>query len=147
MSHHFINPLGQCLANMSGRVSARTGDWRRCSYCGGEFKPIRRSARFCGSTCRVAAHRATNCNAKSAAHTPSEAPLALQNESKVHAGRSGGKKRLSATRPLSVTRHGPFAIVADTTWHDMYRIRQPDGSLSDMVNLTRVRDVLAEAIS
>jgi hypothetical protein len=81
------------------------------------------------------------------AHTPSEPPLASQNESKAHAGRCSGKKRLSATTPLSVTRHGPFAIVADTMWHGMYRIRQPDGSLSDMVNLTRVRDVLAEAIS
>ena len=31
-------------------------------------------------------------------------------------------------------------IVRDKTWPDMWRVRFPDGRLSDMVNLTRVRD-------
>jgi hypothetical protein len=36
-------------------------------------------------------------------------------------------------------------IVPDATWPDMYRIRRPNGSLSDMVNLTRAKDALDEA--
>jgi hypothetical protein len=33
-------------------------------------------------------------------------------------------------------------IVPDATYAGMYRIRKPDGTLSDMVNLTRARDAL-----
>ena len=33
-------------------------------------------------------------------------------------------------------------IVPDSKWPGMYRIRRPDGSLSDMANLTRCRDAL-----
>jgi hypothetical protein len=33
-------------------------------------------------------------------------------------------------------------IVPDARWPDMYRIKKPDGTLSDMVNLTRARDAL-----
>jgi len=35
-------------------------------------------------------------------------------------------------------------IVCDGRYPDMYRLRLPDGSLSDMVNLTRAKDALAE---
>jgi hypothetical protein len=35
-------------------------------------------------------------------------------------------------------------IVPDPTWPDMYRIRRPDGLLTDMVNLIRAKDALAE---
>jgi hypothetical protein len=38
---------------------------------------------------------------------------------------------------------GAVSIVPDTRWPDMYRLRFPDGSLSDMVNLTRAKDALA----
>jgi hypothetical protein len=34
-------------------------------------------------------------------------------------------------------------IVPDATWPGMYRIRLHDGSLSDMANLTRIKDELA----
>jgi hypothetical protein len=33
-------------------------------------------------------------------------------------------------------------IVPDEHWSGMYRIKRPDGSLSDMANLTRCRDAL-----
>lgn len=46
-----------------------------------------------------------------------------------------------ATRRLSVTRNP--RIVVDERWSGMYRLRLPDGSLSDMVNLARARDALA----
>jgi hypothetical protein len=37
-------------------------------------------------------------------------------------------------------------IVPDARWPGMYRIRLPGGGLSDMVNLTRAKDALAELI-
>jgi hypothetical protein len=33
-------------------------------------------------------------------------------------------------------------IVPDSKWPGMFRIRRPDGSLSDMANLTRIKDAL-----
>jgi len=34
-------------------------------------------------------------------------------------------------------------IVSDAKWPKMYRLKRADGSLSDMVNLTRAREALA----
>ena len=34
-------------------------------------------------------------------------------------------------------------VVPDANWRGMWRVRWPDGSLSDMVNLTRARDAVA----
>jgi len=50
-------------------------------------------------------------------------------------------------KPKSVTlRRNPLKldprIVPDPKWPGMYRIKRPDGSLSDMANLTRCRDAL-----
>jgi hypothetical protein len=104
------------------------------------IKPLRRSARFCGTACRVAAHRKPDCNANSAADSPSEVPPASQNGSGVHRTRSEPKNAHTAEKPLSVTRG--YAIVPDAKWPGMYRIRRPDGSLSDTVNLTRAKDAL-----
>ena len=36
-----------------------------------------------------------------------------------------------------------IAIVADNRFPGMYRLKRTDGSLSDMVNLTRAKDALA----
>jgi hypothetical protein len=38
-------------------------------------------------------------------------------------------------------------IVPDPKWPGMYRIRRPDGSLTDLGNLTRAKDALAEVTS
>jgi hypothetical protein len=35
---------------------------------------------------------------------------------------------------------GDYAVVPDPDWPKMYRVRHPDGSLSDVVNLSRARD-------
>jgi hypothetical protein len=35
---------------------------------------------------------------------------------------------------------GAYTIIPDPDWPAMYRVRRPDGSLTDMVNLTRARD-------
>jgi hypothetical protein len=44
-------------------------------------------------------------------------------------------------RPLNL----PKGIVPDAKWPGMYRLVRPDGSLSDMVNLTRAKDALRGA--
>ena len=38
-------------------------------------------------------------------------------------------------------------IVPDAQWAGMYRIRRPDGTLTDMVNLTRAKEALVEMAS
>jgi len=50
---------------------------------------------------------------------------------------------ISATSRLSVTRDLGSRIVADEHWPGMYRLRLSNGSLTDMTNLTRARDALA----
>ena len=37
-------------------------------------------------------------------------------------------------------------VVPDSTYPNMYRVRWPDGSVSDMVNLTRARDAVASFV-
>jgi hypothetical protein len=34
-------------------------------------------------------------------------------------------------------------VISDANWPGMYRVRWPDGTLSDMVNLTRAKDAIA----
>jgi hypothetical protein len=111
-----------------------------CSHCGVEFKPRRRTARFCGPTCRVAAHRKTECNANSAADSGIGATRNSQNGSRVSSARPGQINAPTVTKPLSVT---GWRIVPDSKWSGIYRLRRPDGTLSDTVNLTRAKDALA----
>jgi hypothetical protein len=35
---------------------------------------------------------------------------------------------------------GGYTVLPDQHWPTMYRVRRPDGSLTDMLNLTRARD-------
>jgi hypothetical protein len=42
-------------------------------------------------------------------------------------------------KPLRMDFDG-FIVVPDLDWPNMYRVRMPDGRLTDMVNLTRARD-------
>jgi hypothetical protein len=35
---------------------------------------------------------------------------------------------------------GGFTVVPDPDWPKVYRVRTPDGRLTDMVDLTRARD-------
>jgi hypothetical protein len=39
---------------------------------------------------------------------------------------------------------GAYTVVPDPDWPKMYRVRRPDGSLTEMVNLTRARDAARE---
>ncbi len=59
----------------------------------------------------------------------------------VPVGMSGGQKPQSVTLRRKPLKLDP-RIVPDPKWPGMYRINRPDGSLSDMANLTRCRDAL-----
>jgi hypothetical protein len=125
------------------RRATHSGQWvmsATCSHCGGEFKPLRRSARFCGSTCRVAAHRRIGCNAKGRPEKPAEAPVGFQNGSGAPPPSPASKNAPAPTTCLSVTR--PHAIIPDGQWPGMYRIKRRDGSVTDMVNSTRAKEAL-----
>jgi hypothetical protein len=105
-----------------------------CAQCGEPFKPKRKTARYCGGACRVAAHRkVAACNATTAT-APAAYALVCEEASGITP---------VAEKPLSVTETPlPKGIVPDERHPDMYRLRLPGGGLSDTVNLTRARDAL-----
>jgi hypothetical protein len=121
-------PKGEidCMCTMGNRALERNSF---CASCGASFTPRRSSARFCSTRCRTAAHRSSTaaCNGATA-HRKARSAI------KSAAG-------IVATRRVSVTRNP--RIVVDERWSGMYRLRLPDGSLSDMTNLTRAREALA----
>lgn len=56
---------------------------------------------------------------------------------------SGGRRHLMSwkdDRLLVSNKLSGFSIVPDTKYPSMWRVRNPDGSLSDMVNRTRAKD-------
>jgi hypothetical protein len=95
---------------------------RICHQCGG--KPLlattRRHARFCSPAHRAAYHR-----------------------SSIAAGMARVRFPAAPTRDKAAP-PAYIAIVADNRFPGMYRLKRSDGSLSDMVNLTRGRDALAQ---
>src|SRR5262245_36438105 len=113
-----------------------------CDHCGQPFTPQRRSARFCSDAHRLAAHRASLGRSQDAPESPS--------------GRSGGHETLKSDARAVATQNTPISetlrqpklpkgIVPDAKWPGMYRLVRPDGTLSDMVNLTRAKDALRGA--
>jgi hypothetical protein len=91
-----------------------------CHQCG---KPLpataRRHARFCSPAHRAAYHRSSTAAKMACVRFP-----------------------VVRTRDKSAT--GAYvAIVPDERIRGMYRLKRTDGSLSDMVNLTRAKDALA----
>src|SRR5215467_7673480 len=95
---------------------------RICHQCG---KPLpataRRHARFCSPAHRAAHHRSSIAD-----RLP-----------RVRFLTGAGRDYPAAMAPY-------VAIVLDTAFPGMYRLKRTDGSFSDMVNLTRARDALAE---
>jgi hypothetical protein len=117
------------MTDISQTADGRNNFVTHCASCGASFTPVRSSARFCSARCRTAAHRSSTaaCNTTTA-HRNARSAI------KSPPG-------IAETPRLSVTRNP--RIVADERWPGMYRLRLPDGSLTDMVNLTRARDALA----
>ena len=114
-----------------------------CSTCGLQFRSQRSTARFCGPRCRVAAKRTRDRGTPvtRAATRPSVTPDAVLSV-RVPIGVSDRQKPRIVTlrrKPLNLDPR----IVPDPKWPTMFRLRLPDGSLSDMMNLTRAKDALA----
>jgi hypothetical protein len=121
-------------------MPARNG--ATCSACGLQFRPQRSTARFCSSRCRKATQRARDRGApiRVAMTRPGVAVGAVLS---VTATPGPAKHQ----KPRSVTlRRKPLnldpRIAPDAKWPAMFRLRLPDGSLSDMVNLPRAKDAL-----
>jgi len=94
-----------------------------CHQCG---KPLpataRRHARFCSPAHRAAHHRSSIAD-----RLP-----------RVRFLTGAGRDNPAAMAPY-------VAIVPDTAFPGMYRLKRTDGRLSDMMNLTRARDALRAA--
>src|SRR5262249_676167 len=108
-------------------------DYVICAQCGNVFRPLRRSARYCGDACRKRASRG--------------APIAHREPGGAVVSVTGHRHTQEAGKPIFVTlrrpRPLPRGIVQDAKYPSMYRLRLPGGSLSDIVNLTRVKDALS----
>src|SRR5262249_37086064 len=93
-----------------------------CHQCG---KPLlataRRHARFCSSAHRAAHHRSSIAD-----RLP-----------RVRFLTGPGRDNPAPMAPY-------VAIVPDTAFPGMYRLKRSDGLFSDMMNLTRARDALAQ---
>jgi hypothetical protein len=124
-----------------------------CSACGLPFTAKRSTAQFCKTRCRVSAHRARRAKGPALAirrtedgfvsvsgdHTlvpgSKSAPVTLK-QPVTNPG--GPKQPLQNRRDESL----PDGIEPDEKWPRMYRIRLPDGGLSDMLNLSRAKDAI-----
>jgi hypothetical protein len=102
-----------------------------CRCCGRSFQPRRSTARFCSDACRKRASRG-------APTLPEKAAGALLSVTgTVGTYASLGSENVTLRRKSLDPR-----IVPDPKWPNMYRVRRPDGLLSDMVSLTRAKDAL-----
>jgi hypothetical protein len=138
---------------------------RKCSRCGERFalKPRRgrnlsshkrprptryhEGARYCSHTCRKLASKARRLAQQPSPENASKSrrgtkPLSTVTRAEISAVISRpcegeNRDRGSLRKPVLDPR-----IVPDDRWPGMYRLRLPDGTLSDMVNLTRARDAL-----
>jgi hypothetical protein len=113
-----------------------------CSTCGLQFRSQRSTARFCGPRCRVAAKR-TRDRGTPLTRTVTRPSVAPDEVLSVTApiGMSDRQKPRVVTLRRKSLKLDP-RIAPDPKWPGMYRIKRPDGSLSDMANLTRCRDAL-----
>ena len=118
-----------------------------CPACGVQFRPQRSTARFCSPRCRVAAQRARDRGTPIgvAATRPGVAADAVLSVTAT-VEMSEGQKPQSVTLRRKPPKLDP-RIVPDAQWAGMYRIRRPDGTLTDMVNLTRAKEALVEMAS
>ena len=146
---------GQCrhcgerfpLALRQGRNSRRARAGRERSY---------QDQRYCSATCRKLASKARVARSSVQGLFPGlpreyKAPEGTKPLSGVTkatapinlASISGAQK--ATRRPLQMT-FGSYTVVPDGDWLGMYRVRRPDGSLTDMVNLTQGSGCRASAL-
>src|SRR5262249_43199491 len=129
----------------SGNYFRTKNSPKECAACGVQFRLQRSTARFCSPRCRKAAQRARDRGTPNnvAVTRPSAVPNSFLS---VTAAIAISERQKPQSVTLRQPRKSPTLhprIVPDHKWLGMYRVRQPDGSLSDMVNLARAKDALA----
>jgi hypothetical protein len=128
------------LAFRGGRNSDKAMAGRKRTY--------HDARRYCSDTCRKLASKARRAPINRPVIRPAthlKAPEATTPLSTVTTTTNlvdisavfGAQK---STRPPLQMTFGDYTVVPDPEWPAMYRVRSPDGSLTDMVNLTRARD-------
>jgi hypothetical protein len=123
-----------------------------CPICQKSFTRHRSTARFCSPRCRQRAHRRV---VLSPVGEPRNTKAPSKRDVRPIRGpcRSGvglclsPKTELQQREPVSGTVTGSFIprLMADQHWPGMWRIVFPDGSLSDMLNITRAKEALKRA--
>jgi DTW domain-containing protein YfiP len=125
-----------------------------CRQCGSKFTPAFRAGRntgrgragrarvladaqFCTARCKQANYRWRRSAVTPIAEKTRPGP-------EVRSAVTSPLQHTETTSEILTKNEGarPLRIVPDATYPGMYRIRRPDGSLSDMVNLTRARDAI-----
>jgi hypothetical protein len=121
---------------------------RTCAVCGQEMVRQRAGARYCSGACRIRAHRGIERRLGHAGDSPREARISVTAGTADHIVTSG-RFTTPVTDKASIprgfkrpSRKLDPRIVPDPVWPGMYRIRLPDGSLTDIANLTRAKDAL-----
>ena len=90
-------------------------------------------SRFCSPRCKQAAYRKRSAGRlKTAQGANTHATVTCRLEDIENVGEIGTKKTVLDPR-----------IVPDKCYPNMYRLKLPNGSFSDMVSLTRAKDALA----
>jgi hypothetical protein len=115
-----------------------------------------KSARYCSPACRQAAYVARRAARADVPHSERHKAFRgrVTDVGKREKDAAGTTLHTSVTHALQATEIskeistkkttlGAVSIVPDAKWPGMYRLRFPDGRLSDMINLTRAKDALA----
>jgi hypothetical protein len=132
---------------------------RKCSHCGERFELTLRSGRtrsnrkrtlhkgrrYCSDNCRKRAsdsrHQPSTVEPKTAAEgRPATIVASTVRSVDIAPMISMGYEAQKSGRASLKMTFGGYTVVPDQEWPGMYRIRKPDGRLTDMVNLTRARD-------
>jgi hypothetical protein len=143
---------------------------RKCAHCGERFSLVQRSGRdsyrarasrersyheeqrYCSANCRKAASKARRGRSGTPVKGPVSRPSMRQKAAqgtKTFSGVTTADPPINlatiygpqkSTRPALQMTFGRYTVVPDMEWLFMYRGRRPDGTLTDMVNLTRARD-------
>src|SRR5262245_6992748 len=150
----------------AGRFKAMSS--ASCQRCGETFSPQRlgRRQQYCSTRCRTAAHRQTGMprETEAGAQQAKSPTCPIENIGELDRlslqNRPTAPERQSDSQPVRASllrapatfvterrigrppRH-PRAI-PDAIYPGMYRVRWPDGRVSDMANLSRVNDSIAE---
>jgi hypothetical protein len=141
----------------------KTGE---CRHCGKRFPLALRQGRnsrraragqersyqdqyYCSATCRKLASKARRTRSATPVKGPVSGPSMRDKAPHIPSSgvtRSPGPINLASipgaqksTRPALQMTFGGYTVVPDPEWPFMYRVRT-DGTLTDMVNLTRARD-------